>query len=65
MIRLSRPQARARDHDDKLVPMINVIFLLLMFFLIAGNLRPLFGKEQLVPRSLSESLPGATLFVVD
>lgn len=60
MIRLSRPASRARDHDDKLVPMINVIFLLLMFFLIAGHLKPLFGKEQLVPRSLSETLPGAT-----
>ena len=57
MIRLGRPAPRAKDHDDKLVPMINVIFLLLMFFLIAGNLKPLFSEEQVMPRSLSEALP--------
>ena len=51
MIRLARPAPRAKDHDDKLVPMINVIFLLLMFFLIAGNLKPLFSEEQLMPLS--------------
>ena len=59
MIRLGRPAPRAKDHDDKLVPMINVIFLLLMFFLIAGNLKPLFGEEQVTPLSLSEALPAA------
>lgn len=59
MIRLRRPRSRAADHDDKLVPMINVIFLLLMFFLIAGNLKPLFSAEQELPRSRSEALPGA------
>lgn len=57
MIRLRRPAPRAKDHDDKLVPMINVIFLLLMFFLIAGNLKSLFSEEQVMPRSLSEALP--------
>ena len=57
MIRLVRPAPRAKDHDDKLVPMINVIFLLLMFFLIAGNLKPLFSEEQLIPLSGSEALP--------
>ena len=57
MIRLGRPAPRAKDHDDKLVPMINVIFLLLMFFLIAGNLKPLFSEEQLIPLSRSEALP--------
>lgn len=57
MIRLGRPAPRAKDHDDKLVPMINVIFLLLMFFLIAGNLKPLFSEEQLIPLSGSEALP--------
>jgi biopolymer transport protein ExbD len=56
MIRLARPAPRTKDHDDKLVPMINVIFLLLMFFLIAGNLKPLFSEEQLTPLSLSEAL---------
>ena len=56
MIRLGRPARRAKDHDDKLVPMINVIFLLLMFFLIAGNLKPLFSEEQLIPLSRSEAL---------
>ena len=39
--------------------MINVIFLLLMFFLIAGNLKPLFRAEQELPRSRSEALAGA------
>ena len=56
MIRLGRPAPRAKDHDDKLVPMINVIFLLLMFFLIVGNLKPLFSEEQRIPLSRSEAL---------
>ncbi len=33
------PEARGRDDHDRLIPMINVVFLLLTFFLMAGTLR--------------------------
>ena len=39
MIRLERSTHGIRSIDDKIIPMINVIFLLLMFFLIVGNLQ--------------------------
>ena len=33
------PAPRARSESERLIPMINVVFLLLMFFLIAGTFR--------------------------
>lgn len=31
---------RREDADDKLIPLINIVFLMLIFFMIAGQIRP-------------------------
>ncbi len=56
MIRLERSTHGIRSIDDKIIPMINVIFLLLMFFLIVGNLSRLFGQEMVSPVSDSNAV---------
>lgn len=38
-MKLPRPARSARGNDD-LIPLINIVFLLLIFFMLAGNLRP-------------------------
>jgi len=32
-----KPVERLRNNDDGLIPMINVVFLLLVFFMVAGR----------------------------
>lgn len=51
------PDPQRREQGDNLVPLINIVFLLLIFFMLAGTFtRPeLFRVEP--PRSLSEALP--------
>ncbi len=56
MIRLSTPNSNARRIDEKIVPMINIIFLLLMFFLIAGNVSKLVREDVVPPVSTSHSV---------
>lgn len=56
MIRLERSRHGIRSIDDKIIPMINVIFLLLMFFLIVGNLSRLVGQDMVSPVSVSEAV---------
>lgn len=53
MISLEAPESRARSLDEKIIPMINIIFLLLVFFLIAGNLSELVREDVVPPRSSS------------
>lgn len=55
MLRLRAPRHRRSSPDDKIIPMINVIFLLLMFFLIAGNLTRVFDEELRTPESRSDA----------
>lgn len=31
---------RARNDDDNLIPLINIVFLLLIFFMVAGQIQP-------------------------
>ena len=59
MIRLERSTRGIRGIDDKIIPMINVIFLLLMFFLIVGNLSRLPGPDMVSPVSVSEAMAAA------
>lgn len=47
-MRLTQPQPR-RPQDDALIPLINVVFLMLIFFMIAGQIRP--------PEALNIDLP--------
>ena len=39
MIKLNAPEQSVKRIDEKIIPMINIIFLLLMFFLIMATLR--------------------------
>ncbi len=56
MIRLERSTHGIRSIDDKIIPMINVIFLLLMFFLIVGNLQRLSVPDLVTPLSGSDTM---------
>lgn len=64
-MRFDEPRAR-RTSDEGVVPLINVVFLLLIFFLIAGTMTPP-SPLELDPVTTQESpasrSPSATLFV--
>lgn len=49
-----RPRRRDR-REDNVVPMINIVFLLLLFFMVAGRLAPDSGAEVRPPASASEA----------
>ena len=49
------PPRRAND-DERILPLINVVFLLLIFFMLAGTLAALDPFEIAPPRSSSEGL---------
>ncbi len=38
MRRLSRSRPRRRDEDERVLPLVNIVFLLLIFFMVAGRL---------------------------
>lgn len=44
---------RQRNNDDNLIPLINIVFLLLIFFMLAGTLSSPDGFEVTPPQSLS------------
>ena len=56
MIKLHAPERSIKRIDEKIIPMINIIFLLLMFFLIAGNISELVREDVVPPRSTSGAL---------
>ncbi len=60
MIELQPDKAQARQLDDKIIPMINVIFLLLIFFLIAGSLTELERDGVRPPRSETAPVSGGS-----
>jgi biopolymer transport protein ExbD len=53
MIKLNAPEQSIKRIDEKIIPMINIIFLLLMFFLIMGNISELVREDVIPPRSSS------------
>ena len=60
MIDLKPSEAQAPRLDDKIIPMINVIFLLLIFFLIAGSLTELEREGVRPPRSETAPVSGGS-----
>lgn len=48
-------ERKVRNRDDNMIPVINMTFLLLLFFIVAGSFYETFAKEILPPHSLSES----------
>ena len=56
MIKLEANSSAAKRIDDKIIPMINIIFLLLMFFLIVGNISELVDEDVVPPRSISNTV---------
>lgn len=67
MIRLSAPHRAARDVEAAVVPMINIVFLLLLYFLVAGHLTDTEGPQIELPLGGKSSQPGpaATVILVD
>lgn len=53
MIKLQATKSETNRIDEKIIPMINIIFLLLMFFLIVGNISELVREDVVPPRSTS------------
>ena len=60
MIELKGREAPAPQLDDKILPLINVIFLLLIFFLIAGSLTELEREGVRPPRSETAPVSGGS-----
>ncbi|MEE4146991.1 MAG: biopolymer transporter ExbD [Halieaceae bacterium] len=56
MIKLEASNSTAKRIDDRIIPMINIIFLLLMFFLIVGNISELVDEDVVPPRSSSNTV---------
>lgn len=50
---------RPRDDDERVLPLINVVFLLLVFFMLAGALAPADPFRVEPPLSLSQAPPPA------
>ena len=61
-MKLGRPRApRSRSLDDALLPLVNVVFLLMVFFLAAGRLggpKPIDSAPQSAHWCTSSSSPG-------
>lgn len=55
MIRLVRRKRHPGSADDRLIPMINLIFLLLLFFMIAGRIGDRLDEAMQTPESASEA----------
>ncbi|MEM7540503.1 MAG: biopolymer transporter ExbD [Pseudomonadota bacterium] len=58
----ARVLGNRKEPQENVIPMINIIFLLLLYFMIAGNLQP--DYELVPPDSSSDSEPPKQLVVV-
>ncbi len=58
---------RRRNDDDRVLPLINVVFLLLIFFMVAGHLSATDPFTVTPPRSDTETTPemGTHLILID
>lgn len=54
---------RKGSSDSNLIPLINIVFLLLIFFMVAGQIQPQDGSDIQPP--LAESVDGTTPPLVD
>ncbi|ANK82599.1 MAG: biopolymer transporter ExbD [Rhizobiales bacterium NRL2] len=59
MSRLSGSRRRPRNDDDRIMPLINLVFLLLIFFMLAGRLTAADPFEIAPPESASGADPVA------
>ncbi len=59
MSRLAHGQRRRPSDDDRIMPLINVVFLLLIFFMIAGQLTATDPFHIAPPNSASDGAPDA------
>jgi biopolymer transport protein ExbD len=55
---------RPKSDDERILPLINVVFLLLIFFMLAGQLAATDPFDIEPPSSVSENEPGAADIVV-
>jgi len=53
-MRLRTPRRGGFGSDDSVIPMINVVFLLLVFFMVAGTIRPTDPIRTQLPESTRE-----------
>jgi biopolymer transport protein ExbD len=65
-MRLHRPSSR-RDAEENLIPLINIVFLLLIFFMVAGRLAP---NDPVVVHPVSSRSPDSgqstsTMLIID
>ncbi|MEM9735909.1 MAG: biopolymer transporter ExbD [Pseudomonadota bacterium] len=60
---LARPRKPNRD-DDRVLPLINIVFLLLIFFMVVGRLSASDPFEIVPPRSISQGPPPAEEILV-
>lgn len=51
----ARRRNAAKERPDNMIPMINIVFLLLLYFMVAGNLHV--DMEVMPPRSASQKPP--------
>lgn len=63
-MRRKRPARRKTDDDDRVLPLINIVFLLLIFFMVVGRLSAADPFEILPPRSASDGAPATEGFLV-
>ena len=62
-MRFESPRPRNSD-EERVLPLINVVFLLLIFFMLAGKLAVTDAFEVAPPRSASEAQPQAREMLV-
>lgn len=55
---------RPKSDDERILPLINVVFLLLIFFMLAGKLAAIDPIEVTPPRSASEGTPDTRELVI-
>lgn len=61
---LKRKQVRERDHDDRILPLINIVFLLLIFFMVVGRLSAADPFELTPIHSASDEAPSVQSWLV-
>lgn len=61
---LNKPSLKPRSDDERVLPLINVVFLLLIFFMLAGRLVASDPFAIQPPRSASDGLTDALEMVV-
>ena len=59
------PQKKSAPNDDNLIPLINIVFLLLVFFMVAGQIRAMPNAELTLPSSNLEQQPDATRVLLE